>query len=79
MHNELPNSKNNFLYPKSPYRGYLTNETVIFNAKFQEFAQKLGFIANLHTGGKLSSDQAYLRVESLWSDLESSTQGINLE
>lgn len=62
--------KENFLYPISPYHGSLTHNTVIFNTKLQEFAQKVGFIANLHTGGKLPPKEAYNQVEDLWKELE---------
>ena len=75
MHNTESNIKNDFLYPISPYHGSLTDDTVIFNAKLQEFAQKVGFIANLYTGGKLPSEKAYYQVESLFRELES-TKGI---
>ena len=51
--------------------GALTDNTVIFNAKLQEFAQKVGFIANLYTGGKLPSEKAYYQVESLFRELQS--------
>ncbi|WP_107670383.1 hypothetical protein [Cyanothece sp. BG0011] len=64
-------NKDNFLYPLCPYHGTLTQDTVLFNNKLQEFAHKVGFIANLHTGGKLPSEKAYGQVESLWRDLES--------
>ncbi len=75
MHNTQSNIKQDFLYPISRYHGSVTDNTVIFNAKLQEFAQKIGFIANLHTGGKLPSEEAYFNVESLWRELES-TKGI---
>ena len=75
MHNTQSNMKQDFLYPISPYHGSVTDDTVIFNAKLQEFAQKIGFIANLHTGGKLASEKAYCQVESLWRELEL-TKGI---
>ncbi len=70
MHNVSTKIKENFLYPISPYHGSLTKDTVIFNAKLQEFAQKVGFIANLHTGGKLPPKEAYEQVENLWRELK---------
>ncbi|MDJ0660891.1 MAG: hypothetical protein QNJ42_15595 [Crocosphaera sp.] len=70
MDNTPANIKDHFLYPISPYHGALSKDKVIFNAKLQEFAQKVGFIANLYTGGKLPSEEAYGRVESLWRELE---------
>ncbi|MGK7954027.1 MAG: hypothetical protein AB4063_01975 [Crocosphaera sp.] len=71
MHKKQPNVKDNFLYPITAYRGSINNDTVLFNEKLQAFAQKVGFIANLYTGGKLPSKEAYSQVESLWRELES--------
>jgi len=58
--------KKNFLYPHSRYYGKFSPETLIFNANLQDFAQAVSFIAGLHTGGKISSEQAYAEVERLW-------------
>ncbi|EAZ90355.1 DUF7219 family protein [Crocosphaera chwakensis] len=68
--------KENFLCPISPYHGSLTNHTVMFNTKLQQFAQKVGFIANLHTGGKLPPKEAYDQVEGLWRELEATKMTI---
>ncbi len=62
--------KDNFLYAISPYHGSLKEDKVIFNTKLQEFAHQVGFIANLHTSGKLLPQEAYSQVESLWRELE---------
>ncbi|MGK7940091.1 MAG: hypothetical protein AB4062_08070 [Crocosphaera sp.] len=62
--------KDNFLYAIYPYHGTLTQDKVIFNSKLQEFAHKVGFIANLHTSGKLPPQEAYSQLESLWRELE---------
>lgn len=78
MYNRSSRIKEDFLYPISPYHGSLTHDTVILNAKLQEFAQKVGFIANLYTAGKLPSDKAYFQIESLWRELES-TKGIIID
>lgn len=71
-------SKNSFLYPRSRYRGEFTPETLAFNANLQEFAQKVSYISGLETGGKLSPEQAYKQVKSLWKQLKQSkkTMGI---
>jgi hypothetical protein len=69
-------SKQNFLYPRSSYYGKLTAENLIFNSNLQEFAQKVGFISNLYTGGKISSEEAYLQIEQLWEQLQQSKQTI---
>ena len=62
--------KDDFLYAISPYHGTLTEDKVIFNVKLQEFAHQVGFVANLHTSGKLPPQEAYLQLESLWRELE---------
>ncbi|MEA5535233.1 hypothetical protein [Crocosphaera sp. XPORK-15E] len=67
-------SEQNFLYPLYPYHGVLNDKTLLFNANLQEFSQKVGFISSLHTGGKLSSEEAYTRIECLWKELESTNR-----
>ncbi|MDJ0509650.1 MAG: hypothetical protein QNJ64_10410 [Crocosphaera sp.] len=62
--------KDNFLYAISSYHGSLSQDKVIFNTKLQEFAQKVGFIANLYTSGKITPREAYSQLESLWRELE---------
>lgn len=69
-------SKNSFLYPRSHYRGQFSPETLAFNANLQEFAQKVSYISGLETGGKLSSDQAYKEVKSLWKQLKQSKKAM---
>ena len=63
-------SKENFLCPIVPYRGTLSNDKVIFNTKLQKFAHRVGFIANLQISDKISPQEAYLQIESLWNDLD---------
>ncbi|MEL4896770.1 DUF7219 family protein [Crocosphaera sp. Alani8] len=79
MDNKLAQIKQDFLYPISPYHG-LVNENdhknQFLNLKIQEFAQKIGFIANLHTAGKLPSAKAYDQLESLWKEIESIERGL---
>jgi hypothetical protein len=69
-------NKQNFLYPRSSYYGKFTAENLIFNANLQDFAQKVGFISNLYTGGKLSGEEAYFQIEALWEQLQYSKQTI---
>lgn len=68
--------KNDFLYPMGRYRGEFTLENVTFNANLQEFAQKVGFVCNLETGGKLTSDQAYDEIKKLWKSLKTSKKNL---
>lgn len=78
MPNSAQMSKNSFLYPQSRYRGKFTPEYLAFNANLQEFAQKVSYISALETGGKLSSEQAYEQVKSLWKKLESSKKSLGI-
>jgi hypothetical protein len=71
-------SKNSFLYPRSHYRGQFSPETLAFNANLQEFAQKVGYISGLETGGKLSPEQAYEQVKSLWKQLKQSKKAMGI-
>ncbi|WNZ25801.1 hypothetical protein HJG54_25165 [Leptolyngbya sp. NK1-12] len=64
MHSQ--HDKEQFLYPRSRYYGSYTAENLLFNANLQEFAHKVSIISALHTGGKLSSEQAYDQIEKLW-------------
>ncbi|OCR01780.1 hypothetical protein BCD67_14275 [Oscillatoriales cyanobacterium USR001] len=70
---------NDFLYPHSKYNGNFTPKTILFNAKLQEFAQRVSYICNLQTSGKISSDKAWEQIEALWEKLDFSANemGIN--
>lgn len=78
MANSAHMSKNSFLYPRSRYRGNFTPETLAFNANLQEFAQKVSYISGLETGGKLSPEQAYEQVKSLWKQLKQSKKAMGI-
>ncbi|MBE9221812.1 hypothetical protein IQ215_03800 [Cyanobacterium stanieri LEGE 03274] len=67
------------LYPRSPYHGEFTPENLVFNANLQEFAQKVSYICNLETNGKISSNQAYQQIRVLWKELKNSIKNLNLE
>ncbi|MBD2530809.1 hypothetical protein H6G97_14980 [Nostoc flagelliforme FACHB-838] len=69
-----PNSqaKNSFLYPRSRYYGKFQPENLVFNANLQEFSQKISYITCLETGGKLSQEEAYQQIKSLWKELKHS-------
>jgi hypothetical protein len=71
-------SKNSFLYPRSHYHGQFTPESLAFNANLQEFAQKVAYISGLETGGKLSPEQAYEQVKSLWKQLKQSKKAMGI-
>ncbi|KAB8315866.1 hypothetical protein SD81_031520 [Tolypothrix campylonemoides VB511288] len=70
--------KDEFLYPRSRYYGQVKPENLIFNANLQKFAQRIGYIVSLHTGGKLSSEEAYQQIEALWQQLELSKKQLRI-
>ena len=72
------NNKDNFLYPRSPYHGEVKPENLVFNANLQEFAQKISYICNLETGGKLPPHEAYKQIKTLWKDLKRSKKELKI-
>jgi hypothetical protein len=78
MANSARMSKDSFLYPRSRYYGQFTPEHLAFNANLQEFAQKVSYISNLETGGKLSSQEAYGKIKSLWKELKHSKKALKI-
>lgn len=71
-------SKTNFLYAQSRYYGQFTPEYLAFNANLQEFSQKVAYISALQTGGKLSPEQAYEQVKTLWRQLKQSKKALKI-
>jgi hypothetical protein len=70
--------KNQFIYPRSRYYGEFHPENVVFNANLQEFAQRVGYISNLETSGKLTPEQAYKQIKTLWKQLKRSKKQLNI-
>ncbi len=71
--------KENFLYPHYPYRGDVKPENLVFNANLQEFAQRVNYICNLETGGKMNPEEAYQEIKQLWKDLKSSRKSLGID
>lgn len=71
--------KDNFLYPRSPYRGNFSPANLVFNANLQEFAQKVSYVCNLETNGKISPQEAYKQIKNLWKELRDSIQNLGIE
>ncbi|MCX7596223.1 MAG: hypothetical protein N2235_21185 [Fischerella sp.] len=69
---------NYFLYPCSRYRGNFKPEYLAFNANLQEFAQKVSYITNLETAGKLSPEEAYNQIHALWKQLKRSKKALGI-
>ena len=70
--------KNNFLYPRGAYRGNVHPENLVFNANLQEFAQKISYICNLETGGKIPPQKAYKQIKQLWKQLKRSKKELGI-
>ena len=64
------------LFPHSRYYGTFTPENLVFNANLQEFSHRVSIICGLETGGKISSQEAFLQVAELWQQLEQSRQSL---
>ncbi|MBF2058190.1 MAG: hypothetical protein IGQ45_13495 [Cyanobacterium sp. T60_A2020_053] len=78
--NNPPNhEKETFLFPHASFRGEFTPENLVFNANLQEFAQKISYICNLETNGKISANQAYEQIKVLWKDLKTSVKNMNID
>lgn len=72
MADHQPPSKDDFLFPRSKYWGEFSPQRLAFNANLQEFAQRVSFLCNLETGGKLEPDEAYNEIKRLWKELKRS-------
>ncbi|QDZ41084.1 hypothetical protein FRE64_14720 [Euhalothece natronophila Z-M001] len=70
--------KNNFLYPRYSYRGDVKPENMIFNSNLQEFAQRVNYICNLETAGKMDPEEAYQDIKQLWKQLKSSRKSLGI-
>jgi hypothetical protein len=70
--------KENFLYPYSSYRGDIKPENLVFNSNLQEFAQRVSYICNLETNGKLPPNSAYKQIKALWKELKQSKKQLGI-
>jgi transcriptional regulator with AAA-type ATPase domain len=70
------NAKDDFLTPRSSYWGKPTLPNLTFNSNLQEFAQRVSYICNLETGGKIESEEAYLEIKQLWKQLKLSKKNL---
>ncbi|MGF1568092.1 MAG: hypothetical protein ACFCVD_08465 [Nodosilinea sp.] len=67
-----------FLYPHSRYYGEFSPQRLAFNANLQEFAHRVSYISGLQTGGKLSPEEAYGQIKSLYKQLKQTKKGLEL-
>ncbi|MEH1826054.1 DUF7219 family protein [Nostoc sp.] len=77
MENKIVN-KDDFLFPRGRYYGQVKPENLVFNANLQEFAQRVSYICNLETGGKLPPGAAYEQIKDLWKQLKRSKKELGI-
>ncbi|MBE9129945.1 MULTISPECIES: hypothetical protein [unclassified Coleofasciculus] len=70
--------RSDFLYPRSRYHGEVKPENVVFNANLQEFAQRVSYICNLETAGKVDTEEAYTQIKVLWKNLRRSKEELGV-
>ncbi|MBF2018081.1 MAG: hypothetical protein IGS23_23380 [Rivularia sp. T60_A2020_040] len=70
--------KEDFLYPRSRYYGEVKPENLVFNSNLQEFAQKVGIICSLETGGKITTIEAYEEIKAIWKELKHSKRELHI-
>jgi hypothetical protein len=70
--------RSDFLYPRHRYHGEFKPENLVFNANLQEFAQRVSYICNLETGGKLSPEESYEQIKDLWNQLKRSKKQLHI-
>ncbi|AFZ22394.1 hypothetical protein Cylst_0006 [Cylindrospermum stagnale PCC 7417] len=67
-----------FLYPHSSYYGQFKPEYLAFNSHLQEFSQRVSYVCNLQTSGKLSPEDAYTQIKMLWKQLKTAKKQIEI-
>lgn len=70
--------RSNFLYPYSRYHGPIHPENLVFNSNLQEFSQRVSLICGLQTNGKLSPEESYEQIRSLWKQLKRSKKELGI-
>jgi hypothetical protein len=70
--------RSNFISPRSRYYGEVKPENLVFNANLQEFAQRISLICGLESGGKLTPEESFQQIESLWQQLKSTKHQLGI-
>lgn len=74
----MSNQVDSFLYPSNRYHGNFKPENLVFNNNLQEFAQKISYICSLETAGKLTPEESYKQIKSLWKELKRSKKELGI-
>lgn len=70
--------RSEFLYPRGSYRGTVKPENLVFNANLQEFANRVSLISGLQTNGKLTPEESFDQIKSLWKQLKRSKRELGI-
>jgi hypothetical protein len=73
MSQELQQS---FCRPYGRYYWPFTPDQLAFNENLQDFASEVGTICKLQTNGKLSAEDAYRKIFTLWEVLKESQDNL---
>ncbi len=68
-----------FFAPRSRYYGPVKPENLLFNANLQEFSHRVSLLCGLETNGKLSPEETYQEIKSLWKQLKQSRKALGIE
>jgi hypothetical protein len=75
----MSNQVDSFLYANNRYRSdHFSPENLVFNNNLQEFTQKVSFICSLETSGKLTPEESYKQIKSLWKELKRSKKELGI-
>jgi len=66
----MDQSLQHFLYGYASYRQSGLPEQQAFNRMLQYFSQRVMYLSNLHSNGKLSSEDLISSVDALWVEIE---------
>jgi isopropylmalate/homocitrate/citramalate synthase len=67
-----------FLNPRSRYYGQVKPENLVFNANLQEFANRVSLICSLETNGKLTPEESYKQIKSMFKQLKQSKKQLGI-
>jgi hypothetical protein len=67
-----------FLNPRSRYYGHVKPENLVFNANLQEFANRVSLICGLETNGKLTPEESYKQIKSMFKQLKQSKKQLGI-
>ena len=67
-----------FLYQNNRYHGEVKPQNLVFNNNLQEFTQKVSYICSLETAGKLTPEDSYKQIKSLWKELKRSKKELGI-